>query len=139
MILLAVQIIPVTVILIANAIHKHRYHRDLLASDEIELRFSGPESVELSETHAYVRKDELEVSGCLNSKSRKVNADTQTVNLKVVAPSGNTLNEITVDNLYRCKLGGAHFRTRLPSIPPKGSILDISAAENLEARMVVTD
>lgn len=131
MILLAVQVIPVTVIVIVNAVHKHRHHRDLLETRAIELRYSGPESVELGEPHAYVRNTELEVSGCLNSSSREIDADMQEVRLSVLSPTGIAVHEIAIEELSRCKLGGAHFKVRLPSIPPKGSILDIRAREKL--------
>ncbi|MCO6438596.1 MAG: hypothetical protein J5J06_16005 [Phycisphaerae bacterium] len=125
--ILLVQVGGVAFILIYNAVHKHRYHRDLLATKDLTLQFTGPGDIELQDPHAYARKEGLVVSGCLNATTPSRGLATNEVDVCVLSPKGTVLQETAIRELSRCKRGGVHFNTKFASIPPDGSVLDIKA------------
>lgn len=125
--ILGVQIAGVGFILIANAVHKHRHHRDLLDTKALRLQFVGPEDVRLQDPHAYAREVGLVVSGCLNRYSPRDAPVADEVDVRILSSTGTVLHETAIHDLSRCKRGGVHFNATFGAIPPDGSILDIRA------------
>ncbi len=126
-VMVGVQVVGVMIILISNAVHKHRYHRDLLATKALELRFAGPDNMELQDPHAYTRKEGLIVSGCLNSIPSGAELAATEVDVRLLSAKGAVLHETSIRDLSQCKRGGAHFSTEIPQMPSDGSVLSIIA------------
>lgn len=124
------NVIGVTVILISNAVHKRRYHRNLLATKDLTLQFTGPANVELQDPHAYARKDGLLVNGCLNRTGSGAGPVASQVNIRLLSATSSVLEQETLDQLSRCKRGGVHFSKKLAMVPPDGSVLSIMASVN---------
>jgi len=127
--ILLVQVGGVAFILVYNAVHKYRFHRDLLATKDLTLQFTGPEDIDLQDPHAYARKEGLVVSGCVNRPQRSRAPVTDEIDVTVLSAKGTVLDMAAIRELSPCKRGGVHFSTKFASIPPDGSVLDIKALE----------
>ncbi len=126
-IMLAVPMAGVAFILIFNAVHASRFHEDLLATKALTLQFKGPDNVELQDAHAYVRKDGLVVSGCLNRTMPAAGPPTSQVDVKLLSARALVLDQTSIRDLSRCKRGGVHFSTTFPTNPSDASTLAIRA------------
>ena len=131
-IILGLNVFGAAAILISNAVHKSRYHRDLLATRDLTLQFAGPQNVELQDAHAYVRKDGLVVSGCLNRVGSAAGPVASQVDIRLLSAMSSVLEEETIRDLSRCKRGGVHFDMRFKTVPSDGSVLNIRATVNSE-------
>ena len=131
-VILVVQVAGVVSILIFNAVHEHRYHRDLLGTDALTLKFEGPEDIELQDPHAYVRDDGLVISGFLHRSEVGGGPVASRIDVKLQSASGTVLQETTLRDLPRCERGGVHFSTRIPEIPSGRSVLSIRAFADQE-------
>lgn len=125
--ILLIQVGGVAFILIYNTVHKHRYHRDLLATHDLRLEYAGPGGVELQDPHAYLRKDRVVVSGCLNRTGSGLGPVASEIDVSLVSASASVLEHRVIRDLSQCKRGGAHFSMELAAVPSEGSVLEITA------------
>ena len=126
--ILVVQIGGVLIIMIVNAVHKHRYHRDLLDTEELALQFASVEGIELQEPHARAHGNEIIVDGCLHSTVEKEPIVSR-VSVALRSHQGVALSTAAVDKLTRCKRGGFYFKTKLEGNASDGALLDIDVVE----------
>jgi hypothetical protein len=124
---LAVQVAGVCFILVYNAVHKYRYHRDLLATHDLRLEYEGPSGVELQGPHAYLRKDEVVISGCLNRTGSGSGSVASQVDVSVLSTTAAVLDQTSIRDFSRCTRGGVHFSEKLKVVPPAGSVLNLKA------------
>lgn len=118
--LLAVNVLSVTVVLIAQRANRHI---DLLKSGALRLETSAIAGTSLAHPHIYAEHGKLVVKGCVQREPGATLTGSGQVQVQLRSPEGTALERsvamfsLSPDPNQRC----ARFRADFSSVPPEGT------------------
>jgi hypothetical protein len=101
--------------------------RDLMANGTVRLEFISVPGISLPHAHAYLRGNEVLVTGRLRRELTAPGPSTGTLEISLVSPDGMVLERTTASYALSstAQRGGGGFSVRFHSLPPYGSVIRI--------------